>query len=75
LTEVLVKNRFAVGDRLEWITPEGNEDLVLDDMEDMHGQPLQLAAGGGWQVRLRLPVKNGMQHGLLSRYLQPSSPA
>ena len=75
LTEVLVKNRFAVGDRLEWITPEGNEDLVLDDMEDMHGQPLQQAAGGGWQVRLRLPVKNGMQHGLLSRYLQPSSPA
>lgn len=69
--EVLVKNKFAVGDRLELIMPEGNVDVVLDSMEDLNGNPMQEAPGSGWQVKVNLPLGNtGV--GLLSRYLDES---
>jgi U32 family peptidase len=65
--EILAKNKFAVGDRLELILPEGNRDLVLERMEDLEGHPIDEAPGGGWQVRIPLPA--GHQTGLLARYL------
>jgi putative protease len=65
--EVLAKNKFALGDRLELILPEGNRDLVLEHMEDKDGNALNEAPGGGWQVRIPLPV--GSEAGLLARYL------
>ena len=45
--DVLAKNKFAVGDRLELILPEGNRDFVIDHMEDKHGNALPEAPGGG----------------------------
>jgi putative protease len=66
--EILVKNKFAVGDRLELILPEGNRDIVLESMEDQQGQPLAEAPGGGWQVRIPWPVKQAAR-GLIARYL------
>jgi putative protease len=66
--EVLVKNKFAVGDRLEVILPEGNRDLVLPSMQDRNGNPLAEAPGGGWEVRIPLPVANA-ERGLIARYL------
>jgi ATP:cob(I)alamin adenosyltransferase len=66
--EVLVKNKFAVGDRLELILPEGNRDWVLDRMADRHGNPLPEAPGGGWEVRIPLPVEQA-ERGLIARYL------
>jgi putative protease len=65
---VLVKNRFAVGDRLELISPEGNRDIVLEQMEDDGGKPLDIAPGGGWRVRIPVPPGR-WQHGLIARYL------
>ena len=68
MADILVKNKFAVGDRLELILPEGNRDWALERMEDKHGNPLAEAPGGGWEVRIPLPVENaGM--GLIARYL------
>ncbi|CAL1240961.1 tRNA 5-hydroxyuridine modification protein YegQ [Candidatus Methylocalor cossyra] len=69
LAEVLVKNKFAVGDRLELILPEGNRDWVLEHLEDLHGNPLPEAPGGGWQVRLPLPLGTDGRYGLIARYL------
>jgi putative protease len=66
--EILVKNKFAVGDRLELILPEGNRDLVLEAMEDRAGNALQEAPGGGWEVRIPLPAE-AASHGLIARYL------
>jgi len=35
-----VKNRFAVGDRLEVITPAGNQDVVLEQMWNLDGETI-----------------------------------
>jgi U32 family peptidase len=54
-TELLVKNKFRVGDRMEIVSPRGNRRFVLDNLTDLNGRPLQEAPGGGWRVRARLP--------------------
>ncbi|HHH39293.1 MAG TPA: U32 family peptidase [Sedimenticola sp.] len=51
-----VKNKLAVGDQLELITPAGNHRFRLEWMEDLEGNPLREAPGGGWQVRIAAPV-------------------
>ena len=68
--EIVVKNKFAVGDRLELILPQGNCDIVLEEMQDKTGLAIREAPGSGWQVRIPLPltVKHADQ-GLIARYL------
>ncbi len=66
---VEVKNKFAVGDRLELILPEGNRDIVLERMADKHGASLAEAPGSGWEVRIPLPIGQNGERGLLARYL------
>ena len=66
---VEVKNKFAVGDRLELILPEGNRDIVLERMADRHGASLAEAPGSGWEVRIPLPIGQNGERGLLARYL------
>jgi putative protease len=66
--DVLAKNKFGVGDRLELILPDGNRDLRLEWMEDRQGNPLHEAPGGGWEVRVPLPAANA-RLGLIAKYL------
>ncbi|MCG6865835.1 MAG: tRNA 5-hydroxyuridine modification protein YegQ [Thiogranum sp.] len=54
LAEVDVKNRFAVGDELELITPAGNRVFRLEDMRDMQGNAAAVAPGSGHRVRIPL---------------------
>ncbi len=54
---VEVKNRFAVGDRMELISPRGNSGFRLEAMTDKEGNPLEVAPGSGWQVRIPLSGK------------------
>ncbi|HUL10939.1 MAG TPA: tRNA 5-hydroxyuridine modification protein YegQ [Methylococcaceae bacterium] len=68
MAEVLVKNKIAIGDRLELILPEGNRDIVIEHMEDKNGNPLPEAPGGGWQIKIPLPSSR-CENGLLARYL------
>jgi len=51
-----VKNKLVVGDSIELVTPDGNQTLVLAAMEDEHGRAMQGAPGGGYRVRVPLPV-------------------
>lgn len=53
--EVLVKNKFAVGDSLEVIAPSGNQIVTLTHMENLKGEEMQEAPGGGYQIRIPLP--------------------
>jgi putative protease len=55
LVQVNVKNRFAVGDWLEIITPAGNVDVLLDRMENADAQHISVAPGSGHTVWLPLP--------------------
>lgn len=67
MAEIDVKNKFSVGDKIELILPEGNRDIIVEHMEDLHGHPMQEALGGGYEVKIPLP-EISPQHGLLARY-------
>jgi putative protease len=55
LAEIDVKNRFAVGDRLEIIHPSGNSELALARMENTEGGAISVAPGNGHRVWVPLP--------------------
>ena len=74
LIQVDVKNKIRVGDRLELMTPEGNRSFQLQHMESLQGDPMQEAPGGGYSVKLGLPIKS-VKHGLICRYLDSGQSA
>jgi putative protease len=67
LAEIEVKNKFAVGDRVELILPEGNRDIVVERMQDLKGQEMQAAPGAGYEVKIPIPEANA-GYGLMARY-------
>lgn len=73
LAVVDVKNKFAVGDKLELILPEGNRDIIVEQMLDMDGRPMQEAPGGGYRVKIPLPAIKSA-NGLLARYIADPNP-
>lgn len=68
LAEIDVKNRFAVGDRLEIIAPQGNHDLTLEQMQSLSGEPLSIAPGSGHHVLIPLPREFSYDKALIARY-------
>ncbi len=56
LAQVNVRNKFAVGDRIEVIQPAGNVDHDLTRMENAEGQAIEVAPGSGHTVWLPLPA-------------------
>lgn len=68
--DVRVKNRFAVGDELELLTPAGNHRFRLESMRRGDDSELQLAPGDGWEVRIPAPVPSILdEYALLTRLL------
>ena len=69
LAEIEVKNRFAVGDRIELIHPSGNAVFTLDRMEkvgaDGTAQSASCAPGNGHRVFIALPA--GKEGAFLAR--------
>ena len=57
LVEVRVKNRFAQGDWLEIIHPDGNFDVQISRMESADGSAMAVAPGSGHTVWLPLPER------------------
>ena len=55
LMEVVVKNRFAVGDTLECVLPGGNFRQRIERMENADAAPVNVAPGSGHRVWLSLP--------------------
>lgn len=54
--DVEVKNRFGVGDRLELIVPNGqNQEFTLEAMRNKHGEPIEVAPGSGHFVKIPVP--------------------
>ncbi len=68
-----VKNKFAVGDELQLLTPSGNHLFSLQHIEDLYGHAMTEAPGGGYQVRMPLPVQ-AWEMGLITRMLDAPDP-
>ena len=73
LAEVKVKNRFAVGDRLELMTPQGNLNLRLERLENKRGEAIEVAPGDGHTVCLPVPEDVDLRYALLMRELGGST--
>ncbi len=67
--EVLAKNKFAIGDRLELILPKGNRTFTLERVETLAGEALSEVPGGGHQVYIPIEADDYRQ-GLLAKQLQ-----
>jgi len=63
-----VKNRFALGDKLEIIEPEGNQDLTLTEMWNLNGESIDVAPGSGHFVWIKLAIKTG-NRAFIARYI------
>jgi putative protease len=70
--KVDVKNRFSVGDKIEVIEPQGNQDVVLDAMWNMAGEPITVAPGSGHFVWIKLNLKG--QKAYIARYTHEPAP-
>ena len=68
LVKIEVKNRFAVGDKLEIIQPNGNTDFVIQEIFNQKGEPMRVVPGAGYTVWAKLPLSsNGA---FLARYTE-----
>lgn len=70
--KVDVKNRFSVGDKLEILEPQGNQDITLDAMWNMNGEPIDVAPGSGHFVWIKFPIKG--KHAFIARYTNEPAP-
>ncbi|EJN30100.1 collagenase-like protease [Pseudomonas sp. GM84] len=75
LAEVKVKNRFAVGDHLELMTPRGNYHFDLHQLCNRQQQAIDVAPGDGHVVYLPIPEQVSLDYGLLMRDLGHEQPA
>ena len=73
--EVKVKNRFAVGDHLELMTPRGNYPFELQRLRDAGQTPIEVAPGDGHVVLIPLPEHVSLDYALLLRDLDPEPAA
>ena len=66
-----MKNRFALGDGLELMTPQGNLRFTLQQLENAQGQAVSVAPGDGHVLYLPVPDEVQLEYGLLMRDLCP----
>ena len=71
--EVETKNRFAVGDWIEIIHPQGNRTVQLQHMKNADGQPIDVAPGN--PLRVWIPVDGPAEQALIARLMAPPQPA
>ena len=67
LAEVKVKNRFGLGDHMELMTPKGNFHFDLHQLQNVKGEPTEVAPGDGHTVYLPIPDAVDLHFGLLMR--------
>ncbi len=73
LAEVVVKNRFAVGDRLELMTPQGNLNFTLEHLQKRNGERTDTAPGDGHILYLPVPEDVDLRYALVMRELDGST--
>lgn len=73
LMEVLVKNRFDLGDTLEIILPNGNSRQTVSRMENAEGEPISVAPGDPHHVWIDLPENSS--GAFIAQVASPDTPA
>ncbi len=68
MAEIEVKNRFAVGDRLEIVHPAGNRELMVHRLLNSRGESVEVAPGSGHLVKLQIPGGN-LEKAMVAKYL------
>lgn len=67
------KNKFAVGDSVELMTPAGNQTFTLEHVQNAKNNvDMQEVPGAGYEVKIRLPeelAKNAEKFGLIMKNL------
>ena len=69
LAEVIVKNKFILGDLVEVMTPNGNFLMNIEKMENEKGQPVEIAPGIGYTIYLKIQEDIDLSYALLMRDL------
>lgn len=67
MAEILVKNRFQVGDKLEIVHPAGNRVIQLEQMQDLEGNAVSVAPGSGHWVKI--PLSGNVEKAFVARFL------
>ncbi|GAA5108182.1 tRNA 5-hydroxyuridine modification protein YegQ [Orbus sasakiae] len=67
LAEVIVKNKFSVGDSVEMMTPQGNITFEITSMQNKKGQPVPAGLGDGHIVYIPIPEDINLDYALLMR--------
>ncbi|HHB91712.1 MAG TPA: U32 family peptidase [Thioploca sp.] len=67
LLDIEVKNHFELGDNLELISPQGNQQFKLEQLKDQYNNNIEVAPGSGHTVRIRPPIPIGVNYGLLAK--------
>jgi putative protease len=68
MLDILAKNKFLLGDKLELLSTQGNRRFQLEHIEDFNGNAMQEVPGGGWEVRIKAP-QGDYEMALLTRFL------
>jgi U32 family peptidase len=66
--DIEARNKFAVGDKLQIIHPTGNQDIVVETMQNKKGEPIQEAKGSGYFVRLPIQAQS-LQNAMVAKYI------
>ncbi|MBF0281226.1 MAG: tRNA 5-hydroxyuridine modification protein YegQ [Zetaproteobacteria bacterium] len=73
MVEITVKNKFAVGDTLEMISPDGNQDIVVESIcNARNGTPMDVAPGSMHQVKIPM-AEAPSPLALFAKYEAPES--
>ena len=67
LAEIIVKNKFSVGDSVEMMTPKGNMTFIIERMENKKGQPVPAGLGDGHIVYIPIAEDIDLNYALLMR--------
>lgn len=69
LALVEVKNKFVVGDTIEFMSPQGNRSYKLTKMWNRKFEPISVAPGDGHKVWIEVEPEDQLEFALLLRYI------
>ncbi|MCO6523818.1 MAG: tRNA 5-hydroxyuridine modification protein YegQ [Candidatus Schmidhempelia sp.] len=67
LAEIIVKNKFSVGDSVEMMTPVGNYSFTIETMQNKKGQVVAAGLGDGHVVYIPIADDISLDYALLMR--------